>query len=146
MKKAPIFEVGNYLGDVYSTHSIPENNILVSGILITSIPVKAFPGYLGFDLVDSGQSNNQVLQIVYLYKYKLIQSCCRMLVRLVRSCDHERNWTWGIKTLCTACQYPWLNFFWMLFTNLQYPKNNSNLQTLLTFLPDDFLTFNSLCN
>lgn len=25
-------------------------------------------------------------------------------------------------------------------------KNNSNLQTLLTFLPDDSLTFDSLCN
>lgn len=38
------------------------------------------------------------------------------------------------------------NFLVNTLHNFTTAKNNSNLQTLLTFLPDDSLTFDSLCN
>lgn len=100
---------------------------------------------LVFDLVDSGQSNCQASQIVYLYKYKLIQSyCCRMpdmrCVVTMKETEHEvsRHFVLPVSKLA--------KFLLNILHNFTTAKNNSNLQTLLTFLPNDSLTFDSLCN
>lgn len=106
--------------------------------------LKHFQNFV-FDLVDSGQSNCQASQIVYLYKYKLIQSyCCRMpdirSVVTMKETEHEvsRHFVLLVSKLAKSL----LN----ILHNFTTAKNNSNLQTLLTFLPDDSLTFDSLCN
>ena len=60
--------------------------------------------------------------------------------------DHERNWIWSIKQLCTPCHYIWLILFWTVFTTLQQPKVcNSNSLTLSLSFPDDPLWHFIVC-
>lgn len=84
---------------------------------------------LVFDLGDSGQSNCQPSQVVYLYKRKLTQSCCCRMpdmcsVVTMRETEHEvsRHFVLLVSKLA--------KFLVNTLHNFTTAKINSNLQTL----------------